>query len=337
MRLGSQQLAAFWVSAAQQRPLIILGAGRWGRTLTEVAAKARGGVKNLALIARSNYASTCEWSALDPLLESLLVSRDLASTLEKLSAETQQQPLAIVASRPRDHFLDTRACLALGLDTLVEKPLVSNPDDAIGLLQTAAAKDRVLALGVELSLTPVFHYAANYLSGPVVRARLEWADPVNELRHGQVKRVHDEVHILEDNLPHAVSIFRIFASEDASFSLTAAHLDSSGDRGAASLACGEAQFFFNADRAAVARLRQLRMETADGREIEVDFSTPQAILWIDGQHYQMPGDWTRLTSTLRLEIGAFFEHAVSRAVHTPLTHNLPEYARLHAALRDALV
>ena len=336
MRLEVEQLAFFWGAAAQPRPLVVIGAGRWGRTLVAVAAAARGGAQHLALVARSNMADTREWRMRADGIGSLTISPDLDAALNNLATGVSQRPVAIVASRPADHAADVRACLARGLHTMVEKPLVANPDHAAELLQMAEAQECALALGVESSLLPAFHYAACGLSAPVVGAHLEWADPALEARHGQIKRVHREINALEDNLPHALSIFRIFATDPVDEALTAAMLTADGDRGAAALTSGGARLAMKVDRAAARRERHLRLDLADGRRVDLDFSAPTAILQVDQQPCEIPAQWISMFSTLRLEIGAFLAHADGRRVPTPLTEGLTNYVRLHAALLRAL-
>lgn len=332
MRLRVEDLTRFWAAACEPRPLMIVGAGRWGRTLSEVAAQARGDASHLALVARHNLEDTRTWRDADARRTRLEIARDIPSALEALSAGTQQQPLAIVASRPVDHVRDARACLERGLDTLVEKPLTANPADADELARAAAVAKRLLALGVEFSLMPAFHYAVTRYAAPVKKARLQWSDPPGELRHGQRKRAHEELHAVEDNLTHAISIFRIFAPPNARFAVTTADMPGSRDGGTVVFASDDATWEFVVDRAAAVRRRHLEVETTNGHLIAVDFSEPEGVVWFDGQRSELPRPWAGLSSTLRLEIGAFFTQTTARTSASPLTHDVLEYARLHEAV-----
>lgn len=335
MRLDLEQLTGFWESAAGPRPLVVIGAGRWGRTLVSVAAAARRGTQHLALVARSNMADTEDWRKHSQGLEQLTISADLDAAIEALST-TPERPAVIVASRPSGHSPDVRECLARGLHTMVEKPLAADPEHVPELLRMAQARQCALALGVEYSLLPAFHYAARRLRAPLVSARLDWADPPSETRHGQVKRAHGEINALEDNLPHALSILRIFSAGSAGEALTAAELDAAGDRGMSVLKSGSARMIFSIDRAATRRVRRLQLDLADGGRVDVDFAEPIGRIELDRQPVEMPAEWTSMFSTLRLEIGAFMAHAGERRLTTPLTEGLEDYARVHAELLRAL-
>lgn len=331
MRLRAEDLTRFWAAAADPRPLIVVGAGRWGRVLIDAAAQARGDCRHLALVARQNHDETRAWRDADPSRRLLTVASDISSALDTIATRSPQRGLAIVASRPRDHARDARACLERGLDTLVEKPLTAPPAEGSALLRAAAAADRVLALGVEFSLMPAFHYAADLMGSPVTTARLQWTDHAGEQRHGQRKRAHDEVHALEDNLAHAISIFRIFASADDRFEVTNAEMPRSREAGTVVFASGTTLWTFLVDRDAAARTRHLELRTADGGRLDIDFSGAEGAVSFDGRLRELPPPWAGLPSTVRLEIGAFFEHARTRP-RSPLTHDLAEYAELHAAL-----
>jgi predicted dehydrogenase len=334
MKLRLAQLEAFWARASEPMPLLILGAGRWGRTWARVAAAARGGTEGIALVARSNYAETKDWAAADSLLGHLPVVSDLSAAMHALRSGAGRTCVAIVASRPRAHREDACRCLAAGMTTLVENPLASSPEDAATIAGAASSAGSGLALGVEFSLTPAFHYVAHQFAQGMLNGRIQWTDPASEFRHGDRKRVHEEVSVLEGIAPHAMSIWRIFAPAQA-WRVASARLDDSSERGTATLRCGESEWRFKVDRCAASRVRRLELESADGGVVSVDFAAPRAEVLIDGEILPIPAEWARLDSNLRLELGALFMCAVERT-RTPVSEALSEYVNLHWQLRRAL-
>jgi predicted dehydrogenase len=332
IRLEFNNLLAFWVTAAKPQPVLILGAGRWGRTLTKVAASAIPFPTPLVLVARSNYLDTRAWQAENAQLAHVTVYSNFQDALATLG-RNKAEPVAIVASRPSSHLKDALACIDAGLHTLVENPLASNAVDAAAMLQHGNASNRVLALGVEFSLMPAFHYVAPYLGEQYTRLVLDWEDPANEIRHGQPKRVHSETHVLSSIGPHAVSIWRIFVGDSQSWQVLEADLRHNGDRGFARLSTDGCELTVYANRAGSRRTRRLGIETKTA-SAEIDFAGPDAAITLDDQPLEMPNEWALLNSSLRLELGAFFAHAHGEAALTPITHRLSDYVQIQSAVDD---
>lgn len=282
-------------------PIVIAGGGRWGRTWASVVAAARGSGKGLTIAARSDPVAVRAWAAAQSNLAGLCVVANLAEAMKLHPSPA----IAIVASRPRDHVRDVLEALQLGLHVLAEKPLSVDVRDGHSLLAAARKAGRVLAVGTEFAYLPALHQIAREMAGRGrIRLRLDWDDAATEFRHGATKVRHDEVGLLQDLLPHAFSIFQVFAP-DVLFHLVDAEESPSKSRGRIKLEDdlgGTYELFCDVE--AAARRRFLEIAIGD-TSAALDFSSSTPSLMIDGQPLPLDPQLAPMTSTLRLELGAF--------------------------------
>jgi predicted dehydrogenase len=334
--LSIETLEGYWQAAVEHVPIVIVGAGRWGRVLADVAAGARGSADLVALVARSNPQEVRTWQAEAPERRGgLIIAEGLDEALRPLAQRAAgARASAIIASRPRDHVADAQQALALGLPVLVEKPLSDDPEAGQALLAEAARRSLPIGLGVEFSLLPALHFAAARLTAEgraASRLVLEWDDPQHETRHGATKRPHDEIGLLADLLPHALSIGRIFAA-GADWSVDDAEADGEDHRGFLRLRQGAALTLeLTANRAAADRRRRLRLCEDDATIVEVDF-TGEPTVRVTERSGPLPRRFAVLTSTLRLELGAFLSDVRYPRSPSPVSAGLDIYPRLHAEL-----
>ncbi|HEX2255274.1 MAG TPA: Gfo/Idh/MocA family oxidoreductase [Afifellaceae bacterium] len=310
--------------------MTIVGGGRWGRVWADVIAAARGGGECVTMVARQNTGEVRRWAGATPALRGMAVVDSIGAAF----AVPPRASMAIIASRPRDHARDGIEALANGAHVLVEKPIAGTAAEADALIQTAGASSRLLGVGTEFALHPAMHHFAASLRTADARsfsAALDWIDPRGESRHGLQKARHDEVTVLHDLLPHAISVFRVLRPA-ARFELVEGQLWSSGRGGTMrfrdqwrseySLSC-------DADGDQRRRLLQIR---SDGECGTVDFAQHPARLAAGGRSLRSPAAVRRLDSTLRLELGAFAAQIAGAIQSSPLTSGLRELVNLQAAL-----
>lgn len=307
-------------------PIVIAGGGRWGRTWASVVAAARGSGKGVTIAARSDPDAVRAWAATQSNLAGMCVVASLAEAV-KLHP---RPAIAIVASRPRDHVRDGLEALRLGLPVLVEKPISVDVGDGHSLVAAAQKAARVLAVGTEFAYLPALHQMAREIPGrDRIKLRLRWDDAVNEFRHGATKMRHDEVNLLQDLLPHAFSVFQVFAP-DKTLHVMDAHEDPGENRGWIKLEDGVGgSYELFCDIEAVARRRLLEIESADV-SATLDFSGSTPKLAIDGQPLPLDPQLAPLTSTLRLELGAFLAMATGALKKTFIVDGVPALLRLQA-------
>ena len=317
--------------AAEPVPLVIVGGGRWGRVWAKVASGARGTGDGVTLVARSNADETRAWKSEESGIDGLEVCASLEAALECRPAA------AIVATRPRDHAADAMAAMANGLDVLVEKPIADTARQGREMLEAAERGRRLLAIGTEFAFLPAFHFCAQLLGAQegVAAASLIWDDPAGETRHGDIKRQHDDIGVLADLLPHAYSIFRIFAGGKT---LRIGDFEENAGGQSGWIRMGDemgAAYELKCNQRAKERRRILEVEARTGTA-RVDFASNHPEVTVNGVACSNPGT-AEFTSPLRLELGAFFAESAGAIDNAPTSDCLGELLALQEVLEGRWV
>jgi predicted dehydrogenase len=299
-----------------------------------VIAAARGSGRDVTIAARSDPDAVRAWAAERSDLAGIRVVAGLGEAMQ-----TQAKPVAaIVASRPRDHVRDVDEALRLNLDVLVEKPIGVDAQGGRYLLNASKEVKRVLAVGTEFAYLPALRQLANEIStrrsGPV-RFMLKWDDIAGEVRHGSVKARHEEVGLLTDLLPHAFSIFETFAP-GAAWRIVDADESRGGSRGRIEFADDAGgRYDFLCDVAAAGRQRVLRIES-NAVNATLDFGEAAPSIRIDGRRCAPDPRHATMTSTLRLELGAFLAAVTGAIDETFIVSELATLLTLQEQLEQKL-
>ena len=326
--------AGFWRSATLPVPIVVIGGGRWGRTWASVIAAARGSGEGLVMAARTDPDDVRAWAR----TRADLAGISIVSNLGEAFAIKPRPAAAIVSSRPHNHASDSLEALRQGLHVLVEKPVSLDVPSGRSLMVAAQEAKCVLAMGTEFAYLPAFHQLAGegeISNGKDIELSLEWHDLAEEFRHGAIKIRHEEVGLLFDLLPHAFSIFRIFAPQgklnivDAYHDRTKArgHIEFRDDRGG--------RYNVRCDAGATARRRFLKIKTHAVRA-SVDFGNDRPLITVDGRPHPLDKHFVAMTSTLRLELGAFLAEATGATAATSISLEFPALLALQDELEQAL-
>lgn len=300
-------LACFWEEASRPIPLVIVGGGRWGRVWASVAASARGGGNSIAMVARESATEARASLAQMAETRSVDVFEDIGSAF----AGIKGLHIAIVASRPAHHVRDAALALEAGYHIMVEKPLSVNPREAREVINATKSRGLKLAVGTEFALLPVFHNVAREVGTHLSAIKsicITWYDPPNEVRHGSIKRRHNEITAVEDVFSHAVSIFRIFCRLTEFTLASVSHDGEARTRGVIRFQDGEARTFelrFDSSASARRRLVDIRFPSS---AIRIDFGDPCPIVTTTNVRLSCSNVVTPFHSSLRLELGAFIAH-----------------------------
>nr|WP_249802822.1 Gfo/Idh/MocA family oxidoreductase [Bradyrhizobium sp. 44] len=280
---------------------MIVGGGRWGRTWVSVVVAARGSAEGVVLAARSRPQEVRTWADAHAELAGLTVVPTVA---EAMLVDRQPQA-AIISSRPRDHVRDGMEVLSRGLHALVEKPLGVDPESGRVLVAAAQHTKRILAVGTEFAYLPAFHQLSEeFASAAGTDMTLIWEDVENEVRHGATKTRHEETGLLYDLLPHALSIFWVFVPK-AGLRIGAVRQSPDGCQGRIEFLDDRGgRHEFRCHTKAKARRRILYIRTDSGHA-SVDFSGVRSLMTINGRPHALDKRMSTMTSTLRLELGAF--------------------------------
>ncbi len=282
------------------------------------------------MAARSDPDSVRAWAAAQADLAGMRVVANLTEAM----VSHPPPEVAIVASRPRDHVRDALEALRLGMHVLVEKPISVDVRGGRSLLRAAQEAGRILAVGTEFAYLPALHQmvreiAASGAEG--IKLRLSWEDAANEFRHGATKVRHEEVSLLHDLLPHAFSIFQVSAPGHALHVVDAHENPDKNDGwirfeddlgGSYELLC---------DANAAARRRVLEFESGDIGAV-LDFGGRAPSIEIDGRSLPLDPQLAVMSSTLRLELGAFLAVTTGAVDTTFIVDGVPALLRLQEEL-----
>jgi predicted dehydrogenase len=315
-------------------PIVVIGGGRWARTWASVVAAARGSGEGLIMAARTDPDDVRAWAR----AREDLVGMSVVSSLAEAFASEPRPAAAIVSSRPRDHVPDSLEALRKGLHVLVEKPVSLNAASGRSLIVAAQKAKRVLAMGTEFAYLPAFHQLAEELeisNGKDIELSLEWHDLAKEFRHGAIKIRHEELGLLLDLLPHAFSIFRIFVPREK-LNIVHAHHDTTKARGQIEFRDDRGRRYdVRCDMLASARRRCLKIKTGT-IHASVDFGNAKPVIMVDDRPYPLDERFVAMTSTLRLELGAFLAEAGGATAATFISSEIPALLVLQEELEQAL-
>lgn len=319
MRYDIEQLQTFWEAAGQSGPLLIVGGGRWGRVWAKVAAAARGSCEEIAVLSRNHYHQVSDWAISTPDLNRLLIVTDMDSALRGIG----KPDVTIIASRPIDHVDDATEALDAGSHVLVEKPISNDVAAARRLALHATKRKLRLGIGTEFAFLPALHFLARKLSQAdpqkeieaIGNIRILWSDPTHENRYGSQKRTHSEISLLEDILPHVVSILKVLLPE-AAFKIAAAHNNATSGEMVLTDGTGR-RFDCVCSKEAEHRLRLVQIDFK-GALVTLDFGSEPPVIHDGARAIPLPPSVLALGSTLRLELGAFNMAAKSPEAVSPL-------------------
>jgi predicted dehydrogenase len=315
-------------------PIVVIGGGRWGRTWASVIAAARGSGAGLIMAARTDPDNVRAWARTHAELAGI----SIVSSLAEAFAIEPRPAAAIVSSRPHNHVSDSLEALRQGLHVLVEKPVSLDVASGRSLIVAAQEAKRVLAMGAEFAYLPAFHQLAGDFAirnGKDVEFSLEWHDLAEEVRYGAIKIRHEEVGLLFDLLPHAFSIFRIFAPQ-GKLNIVDAHHDMTKAQGNIQLRDDRGgRYDVRCDDRASARRRCLKIKTGTIRA-SVDFGNARPVITVDNRLYPLDERFVAMTSTLRLELGAFLAEATGATAATVISSEIPALLALQDQLEQAL-
>jgi hypothetical protein len=216
---------------------------------------------------------------------------------------------AIVATAPHDHAQTASRCLSAGWHILVEKPLTLELGDARALVERAAELNRLLWVGLVYLFAPYLSVVKPYAAGKT-HWRLEWCEPDEEVRWGELKSTPHHVNVIEDVFPHAWSILRASGLTEPLEIRRVEMIDPWSVR--VQLAAGQATVELTFDRHAGFRRRSIAID-AHSVTCELDFSKEPGIFKVNGTVRSAP-PWNPQMPPLALELSAFLAACAGQAL-----------------------
>lgn len=279
----------------------VLGGGRWARVLASVLAEVLP--NNIAAIVASdgNPDGWAEW----------LLTRPSWSRTSQISQVLKMPDIShvVIARRARDHTHTVLAALDAGKAVLVEKPFCLTVEDLDLIL--AKAPSTMSGTGLVFHFAPYHRHFQRACStkSTATSIALDWIDPIAEVRHGQAKSYDPSLNVLQDVLPHAVSIVRPFLS--GPLHVTDVDVSGGGRNVKIDLSAETTAVKIKMQRDGDVRERRLRIDGRDW-QAELDFAIEPGRAHIDGSEIDVTNG---LSSPLAAELTAFLENRLPPATH----------------------
>lgn len=289
------------------RRWIVVGGGRWGRTLAMTLLRELPLNCRVGIATHYNGPEVERWLSQLPAhqLKRVGIVEDFDSALVDPSTLA-----VLVANRPAMHFDTARRILAAGKHAFVEKPFTLDLYEARELVQQSESGNLRLVIGLEYLFATYLHSLRKVIgSSPIRRIGLDWFDPVVEFRHGGEKRADRHTSILHDILPHVWSVLRILVSMPARPRAVAVR----GSMVELAIAIADTEAVIRMDRYAQRRLRRVNLDLADRRNVQLDFTTEPGRPVLDGVAQEQCADWKQAPSPVAAELRAF-NHAIMTGI-----------------------
>lgn len=300
---------------AHPRRILLIGGGRWGRVHASNLAGLLGSQDHLVWASNHNRAALPDYvNILPPGSPQLTVSN--VDTALDCGASA-----AIVVSAADTHASLATACLERDMHVLVEKPLALTSGDARAMIALAAARQRLLAVGLHLlSASYLTHFSALIRDRSLVAIEIDWLDPAEELRYGERKRADIGVSKAHDLYPHIWAILskltgkREFTVGDVAWK--------SGGLVQIDIAVAGVKATAHLSRRAERRVRMISVGFADGGSASLDATVEPGTVVIDGAVRESDPHWGAASRPLLNEVRGFFSAIESGSSDWPqLAHH----------------
>jgi len=253
----------------------VIGGGRWARIILETLNSSQLIPSSIPISVhtKSNAPAINSWVLKNGYSHRVKVYNFLPQNLGKRS-------VVIIANKVEDHKIAAAYCLEQGATVLVEKPIAACYEDVLLLGDVAESNGGILlpahvfayAEYLEALVKIVFDQSA----GAVKQVSIEWSDPQNEERYGELKSYDPAVPIISDWLPHIFSILSAFF-KDLLPCFDHLSVKRGGQGVEVEMSYNEVPCFVSLNRNFEKRIRHIEIKTVNN-EFKLDFASEPAIL-----------------------------------------------------------
>ena len=193
------------------------------------------------------------------------------------------------------------------IPTLIEKPITTKYNDACELYKLAKRTSTYIAPALVFSFSGYLNDIAKSINSDekINSFIINWSDPDNEIIDGEKKRYDPETTVVEDCLPHFLSLLRIFTS------LTIVNYDSlifqrGGSKISLNFKSDLKKLRFNISRKAATRERLIIINTKTA-EYQINFSNELPVIKKNNELYEIDYETKLYNRPMARMIKAFFE------------------------------
>lgn len=280
--------------------IAIVGGGRWARTIAIVLDKNLPATARISMHSPRNSAGLRDWN------KTAGIDRLTVSELWPGRGDSELPDAAIIANDAKSHAPAAVNALLAGIPTLVEKPFALSARDAAMLTDVAQQ------MGTPIFAGHVFVFA-RYITtfaervrelGPLSRIEIVWSDTPSEVRHGEGKHYDPTISVIQDVLPHILSVLRAVVPGPISFE--GVTVDRGGAKVMLNLRVGKCLCVATIERRALTRCRSIQIDATAGR-IELDFGIEPGSIRCGDRVVNGDPDWQRADSPLTTMIKEFLK------------------------------
>lgn len=278
----------------------LIGAGRWARIYIKILDNFLPRETRVINFSKKHLAQMKEWVE-EEGLGGRVYTTDSLPTCRSTNDEA-----AIIVNAAHDHEFYAKHFLSLSIPVLVEKPLASSLQGAKDLIRLS--EDRAVSLSVAL----VFLYAEYLLefstliksySNPI-NIEIVWTDASNEQRHNEVKSYDNKVSVIQDVMPHIVSIIHIMLPQQI-IQFESLKMHRGGAEVCLKLSVNSIPCSVVLARNSTKRRREIAVTNKDER-ICLDFAKePGLIAMNEKEGYVADPHWDERQTPLTLELESF--------------------------------
>jgi hypothetical protein len=184
--------------------LYIIGGGRWARIVAKASENFLIDNLIIKIISKKNYKNMVKWKLNNSNLTNVFVMENLPTNLEKNS-------FVYVANESSRRIETLNLLQNQNIPILVEKPLFLNSQIGETLINEFKQKNLTLLSAQVFRFMKSIIKVKELIGNSVLDSiEIYWFDPINELRHGEEKKVELDVPIYFDIMPHIFSLMYEF-------------------------------------------------------------------------------------------------------------------------------
>ena len=178
--------------------LALVGGGRWARVIASVLADLELPFATVVVVSRSNAAILTQMFSASRFARFVVVPT-IEEALNRFGLGA-----AIIANAARAHVASAERMIGAGIPVLIEKPAALSVNDGRRLLQMAD-RNGVCAMPslsfLHCSYLDRFAEVLGSHAEKITSLRLEWSDPLAEIRYGERKSYDPGISVAQDVVP----------------------------------------------------------------------------------------------------------------------------------------
>lgn len=278
----------------------VIGGGRWARVLTSALLDLLAKTAQITVHSRGNAAGMMDWAR----------SRGFAKRL-RCVADLPRYPgpqAVVIANAAKDHEAAALDALDAGVPVFLEKPLAPSAQAAERIVERARQRGAVLAASQVFAFARYIERFAALVkeTGALQALDFRWADPVGEIRHGEVKRQDESLAVFSDVIPHIAAIVSAVAGAPPDACLQAQ--GSLYTRVETRLTVNGLPLSARIERGAPRRVRLVRALAAD-QELALDFAAEPGTIIAAGRQENGDPLWESAPRPVTAMLSAFLNWA----------------------------